>query len=220
MSDTFLVHKAGVFVVLLLSLTVHEWAHAISARMLGDDTAERMGRLTLNPVSHIDPLGTLIAPLFMNFGWAKPVPINPSRFSRKISMAWGNVIATSAGPVSNLVLALLCTLAIRFSLMFAPEVFLSEGALRFLLGTGLQINVLLAVFNLLPVPPLDGGRIVDALMPYKWRPAWETYAQYSPAVLLAIIILPHVPGFAILGAPLYWAIGTVQTPLLMLAGVR
>src|SRR5689334_23219884 len=94
---------------LILSLTVHEWAHAYSAFRLGDDTASRQGRLTLNPIPHIDPIGTILCPLLgIPFGWAKPVPVNPLRFNRGVSMRTGMMITAAAGPLSNLVLAVLC----------------------------------------------------------------------------------------------------------------
>src|SRR5512134_1879423 len=101
---------------LLLSLSFHEWAHAWSAHKLGDDTAERMGRLTLNPLAHIDPLGTILLPLLgVPFGWAKPVPVNPARFRRGVHMGRGMMITSAAGPLSNLLLATVC--AVLFGLL-------------------------------------------------------------------------------------------------------
>src|SRR5580700_1620810 len=97
---------------LILSLTVHEWAHAYSAFRLGDDTAARMGRMTFNPIPHIDPFGTILCPLLgIPFGWAKPVPVNPTRFRRDVSMRTGMMITAAAGPISNLLLAVLCSVA-------------------------------------------------------------------------------------------------------------
>src|SRR5579872_3573193 len=105
-----LLHGLMTLVPLVLSLTVHEWAHAYSAFRLGDDTAARMGRMTLNPIPHIDPIGTILLPMLgIPFGWAKPVPITPTRFRRDISMRAGIMITAAAGPLSNLVLAVLCT---------------------------------------------------------------------------------------------------------------
>ena len=108
-------------IVLLLSLSVHEWAHAISAFRLGDDTAYRQGRLTLNPLAHIDPVGTLLLPLLgVPFGWARPVPVNPARFRRDVHMRTGMMLTAAAGPASNLVLALVSAVAIGLTIRLAP----------------------------------------------------------------------------------------------------
>src|SRR5580698_8792478 len=110
LSGVSLLQGIKYLIPLILSLTVHEWAHAYSAFRLGDDTAARQGRLTLNPIPHIDPFGTILCPLLgIPFGWAKPVPVNPVRFNREISMRAGMMITAAAGPLSNLVLAVLCS---------------------------------------------------------------------------------------------------------------
>jgi Zn-dependent protease len=184
---------------LVLSLTVHEWAHAFAASRLGDDTAARMGRLTLNPIAHIDPLGTLILPLLrIPFGWAKPVPVNPVRFTRKVSMSTGMIIVAVAGPASNAILALLC--AVAFGLM-ARFGWYHDAAAHFLL-IGLQLNIALAVFNMLPIPPLDGSRVADGLMPLRYRPMWESFAQYGPLVLLMLIVMPRFVHVSVLAWPM------------------
>ena len=110
-----------ILIPLLLSLTVHEWAHAWSAYRLGDDTASMQGRLTLNPIAHIDPVGTLVLPLLgIPFGWAKPVPVNPTRFRRGVNMSTGMIITAAAGPLSNVVLALLSAVAFGLIARFSP----------------------------------------------------------------------------------------------------
>jgi len=191
---------------LVLSLTVHEWAHAYSAFRLGDDTAARMGRLTLNPIPHIDPIGTLLLPLLgVPFGWAKPVPVNPSNFDRKISMRTGDVIVSIAGPFSNLVLAVICVIALALLYRFAPETMFEHRAVGMLLERGFVINVILALFNMLPVPPLDGGHVANGLMPYRFRPQWERFAAVGPAVLMAIVFLPQLLNFSLFSWPLYVA---------------
>jgi Zn-dependent protease len=185
---------------LVLSLTVHEWAHAYAASRLGDDTAKRMGRLTLNPIVHIDPLGTLILPLLhVPFGWARPVPVNPVRFTRKISMSAGMMITAVAGPASNAVLALFC--AVAFGLMSRFGLY-RDAAAHFLL-IGMQMNIALAVFNMLPIPPLDGSRIAEGLMPVRYRPLWDSYAQYGPLLLMMVIfVLPRFMHVSVLAWPM------------------
>jgi Zn-dependent protease len=196
---------------LLLSLGVHEWAHAWSAWKLGDDTATRLGRKTMDPLAHIDLVGTLILPILgVPFGWAKPVPVNPLRFRPDVRMGTGVLLTAAAGPASNLVLAGLCTgslaLASRLSL---PDVAVSAGSLGFL-ELMVRLNLVLAFFNLLPIPPLDGGRIVDALVPRPWRPAWDAFARVGPVAIIAIAILPTWLGFSVVSWPLAWAEALIE----------
>lgn len=188
---------------LILSLSVHEWAHAWSAFKLGDDTAERMGRLTLNPLSHIDPIGTILLPLLgVPFGWAKPVPVNPTRFRRSVNMTTGMMVTAAAGPLANVALAIGCTLILGLSIRFAAGLLLSQPAIELLLETSITLNLVLAIFNLLPIPPLDGSRVADGLMPRKFRPAWESFARQGPIVLLLVIFAPSFLGFSIIDWPL------------------
>jgi Zn-dependent protease len=171
---------------LVLSLTVHEWAHAWSAWKLGDDTAARLGRLSLNPLVHLDPIGTIIGPLFgVPFGWARPVPIQPSRFRRGVSQSGGMALTAAAGPISNLVLAVATTI---FSAIFFWYVPGQSPALVALLDRMAAVNVTLFLFNLLPVPPLDGSRIVDHFIPYRHRPTWERVVAFSPILFVAVIL--------------------------------
>jgi Zn-dependent protease len=177
-------------IVLLLSLTFHEFFHAWSAWRLGDDTAARMGRLTLNPIPHIDLWGTIILPLLnAPIGWAKPVPVNPARFDRRFKMTTGDIIVSSAGPLSNLLLGLVCAVIAGILFRFAPEAVGPGSAANALLSRFMLVNAGLAVFNLLPIPPLDGSHVADALMPYRWRPAWETFTRFSPFLLLGLVFL-------------------------------
>ena len=183
-----LAQRVMILIPLLLSLTVHEWAHAWSAYRLGDDTASRQGRLTLNPIAHIDLVGTLVLPLLgIPFGWAKPVPVNPTRFRRGLSMSTGMIITAAAGPLSNVVLAFLAAVAFGLLGRFSPETLTHTTGLASLLITLIVINVSLAIFNLIPIPPLDGSRIVDGLIPYGWRPQWESIVRLSPVLLIAVI---------------------------------
>jgi Zn-dependent protease len=195
--------------VLLLSLTVHEFAHAWAARRLGDDTAERMGRLTLNPLAHADLIGTFILPLLnVPFGWAKPVPVNPARFRQGVNMARGMMITSLAGPISNLLLGIVSAVLLGIVARISPD--LGAGgdgrgaphiAAAFLLSM-IQMNVVLAVFNLLPIPPLDGSRIVDAFLPTRFRPAWETFSRFSMFLLLGLVFF----GWRIIAVPVNAAI--------------
>ena len=178
-----------ILIPLVLSLSVHEYAHAWSAARLGDDTASRAGRLTLNPLAHIDPIGTVLLPLLgIPFGWARPVPIDPTRFRRSIRMSTGTMITASAGPLSNVLLAVLCTVGYGLAIRFAPEAAMPGSGTRELLLIMIQLNVALAVFNMIPIPPLDGSRVLEGLVPLRLRPAWETFARFAPFLLLFVFI--------------------------------
>ena len=154
------------YVVLLFSLSVHESAHAWMAWKLGDDTAMRLGRVSLNPIVHIDPIGTLLFPLIQIFtnvpllGWAKPTPYNPANFRRDVNLRKGHMLVAAAGPVSNFLLAFVFTgllvLLVRGGLVKTTDSFLLTLAVL-----GIQLNVLLALFNLIPIPPLDGSKVAS-----------------------------------------------------------
>ncbi len=188
--DDWLLQRIALFVPLLLSLTVHEWAHAWSAWMLGDDTAKLQGRLSVDPLVHMDPIGTLVIPLLAGgFGWAKPVPIEPLRFRKGVNMSWGFMVCAAAGPISNVCLAAVCVgLIVLFGSTHLLPPRLEEAIL-----TGLEmfvfVNVLLAAFNMLPIPPLDGSRIADHFMPKVLRPSWERVQQAGPVLLVAVVLL-------------------------------
>jgi Zn-dependent protease len=174
---------------MLLSLTVHEWAHAWSAHRLGDDTAKMQGRLTLNPIAHIDPIGTLILPLLLiPFGWAKPVPVNPTRFRRGVNMSRGMMITAAAGPISNLVLAVLSAVGLGLVRRFGGASAADGIGLSGLLFMMIVINVSLAIFNLLPIPPLDGSRVVEGLLPHGWRPQWQSIVRLGPLLLVLVVV--------------------------------
>jgi Zn-dependent protease len=199
---------------LVLSLSVHEWAHAWSAWRLGDDTAERMGRLTLNPIAHIDPIGTLLLPLLgIPFGWARPVPVNPARFRKSVSTSFGMALTAAAGPLSNLILAVLAMVALGVLYWYVPS-FSPRGALSDLLGIMVALNVNLALFNLIPIPPLDGSRILEHFVPYGLRPVWEKVVLLSPFLLILVIFFarPLIGGPSAFVNGLLWKLFVVLRP--------
>ena len=184
--------------VILLALTVHEYAHGYVAYRLGDPTAKQAGRLTLNPLSHLDPIGTIML-FLVHFGWAKPVPVDPRYFTNpKRDMLW----VALAGPAANMVLAFISGLVIRFA-NSNPGVFMS-GALGpsfiSMIVLSLQINLALAVFNLLPVPPLDGSKIMYGLLPPQYDHLAYNLERYGPMVLLGLVMMGMLTGYSILWA--------------------
>jgi Zn-dependent protease len=194
--------KLLLLVPLILSLSVHEWAHAWSALKLGDDTAAKAGRLTLDPTAHLDLVGTVLLPLLgIPFGWAKPVPVDPSRFRPDVHPRTGMMITAVAGPLSNLLLALVLLVVIAVAVVALPH---GVVPLR-LLETALALNVGLALFNLLPIPPLDGSRVVAGLLPEAAMPAWRAFAGLAPLLLIAVIVLPRQLDVGLFDAPLRWA---------------
>ncbi len=181
-SQDFIYWIAVAIPSILIASTVHEYAHAYSAFKLGDPTAKAEGRLTLNPLKHIDPIGALSMIIF-RFGWSKPVPINEYNFEkREIYTA----LTALAGPVSNLILASLTGL-LNYILDLDPD-----SLIVFLLYIFTTINIALAIFNLIPIPPLDGHKVVRALLPKKLRYYWEQLEKYS-LVLILLVILPFSP---------------------------
>ncbi len=215
MDKAQLLERVMLLIPLILSLTVHEFFHAWTAWRLGDDTAARMGRLTLNPIPHIDPIGTLLLPLAgIPFGWAKPVPIDIRKIRRDVSMTTGNILISAAGPLSNLGLALVFSVAYGLLIRFAPGTLESSGGAYQFLVTLIIVNVGLAIFNLLPIPPLDGSHVAEALIPYRWRGAWETFARLSPFLLLGFFFF----GRGLLIGPRNFVLGLLQGLITAIAG--
>ncbi|HHO51244.1 MAG TPA: site-2 protease family protein [Deltaproteobacteria bacterium] len=193
---------------LILSLSVHEWAHAWTALQLGDDTAQRQGRLTLDPLAHIDPVGTVLLPLIgVPFGWARPVPVEPTRFDTGVSMRAGMLLTALAGPLSNGVLAI-GALGLSLGLEASVPALVAPGSAgRGLLDAMVLINVLLGLFNLLPIPPLDGSRIVDGLLPERLRAGWGAAAPLLTALLFALLALSVAAGLGPVWGPVAAALG-------------
>lgn len=184
--------------VLVCSVAFHEFGHAFMADRLGDDTPRRQGRVTLNPVAHADPIGTLLLPLIGGiyaasgggvggFGWGKPVQWQPSRINRKWRMSTAQILVAIAGPSMNVLLAVVLAgihtiLVSTGTIPIASQV---SQLFYFAVGT----NFILFFFNLVPAPPLDGGHVAEGLVPYKHRSKWESYARFGPFVILAIVMI-------------------------------
>ncbi len=186
---------------ILLALTFHEYAHAYMAYRYGDDTARQSGRLTLNPLRHLDPLGTIMI-FIVHFGWAKPVPVNPSRLKNpKKDMLW----ISAAGPLANMVLALASGLLIRVLLTIGvtPDRHTAIGLLFLMVIMSLQINLALAIFNILPIAPLDGSKILFALLPVRYEKLIYFLERYGPFILIGLIIFSQATGVSVLGG-LIW----------------
>jgi Zn-dependent protease len=199
-SEDFVARVIVVAIMLLVGFPVHEFAHALAAYRLGDSTAKLFGRLTLNPVAHFDPLGgILLAVSFIGsgfgFGWAKPTPVNPANLA---GGRRGEAMVAAAGPLSNLVLAAAAALPLRFILSTAELSVQIPGLVILVLYLFVYINLVLMIFNLLPIPPLDGSKVLFAFLPprlaWQWRPILE---QYGFILLLLLFFLP--PGNSIGG---------------------
>ena len=188
---------------ILIALTFHEYAHAYAAHRRGDDTAKQLGRLSLNPLRHLDPLGTLMI-FLVHFGWAKPVPVNPLHLNNpRRDMLW----IAAAGPLSNMVLALISGLLIRtlFTIEGTPDVHsgTAMGLVIFMLIMSLKINLALAIFNILPIAPLDGSKILSGILPSGFAPIMRVLEHYGPFILIGLIIIGRTTDVSILGG-LIW----------------
>ncbi|HBI94496.1 MAG TPA: site-2 protease family protein [Terrisporobacter glycolicus] len=154
-----------------IAISIHEFGHAYSAHLLGDDTAKYDGRMTLNPAKHVDPLG-LIMLIVCHFGWAKPVPVNPNNFK---NYRVGNIIVSLSGALGNLIGAIVCALIVKYSDMYA---------IQLIFDNAMWINIGFGAFNLLPIPPLDGWGVISSLLPYKYNEFIYKYENIGYVVLL------------------------------------
>jgi Zn-dependent protease len=177
-------------IAIVLGITVHEFMHAYAAHRLGDDTARLLGRLSLNPLAHLDPFGMLLLVL-AGFGYGKPVPFNESR----LRSAVGVTLVALAGPLANLGLAALCAIPLRLG----SATVLGEAYVTVLFFI-VQMNCILAIFNLIPIPPLDGANVVYGLLSPRQQYSWRTFQQYGPFLLLFILMLaPRVLSALVFG---------------------
>jgi Zn-dependent protease len=172
--------------ILVMSVVIHEVSHGVAAYIQGDKTAAYAGRLTLNPIPHLDPVGSILVPIVLVlisspvlFGWAKPVPYNPYNLKNQ---KWGPAMVGAAGPIANLSIALIFGLIIRFAPGLVPPAFVNVAFII------VAINVILAVFNFLPIPPLDGSKVLFALLPYKYMRVQMALEQYGFIILIAFIL--------------------------------
>jgi len=196
------------FIVFLFSLSVHESAHAWTSDRFGDDTGKVLGRISLNPLVHIDPVGTIIFPLMglmggFGFGWAKPVPVNPMNWREKDK---ANFWVSAAGPISNVIIAVIVFLVLKgllfFNVISVAQLFGQGGGIWEPIGSmlmlALQLNVVLALFNLLPIPPLDGSHMLESMLP---RAAQEGFAELRPYGFILLIAAMAMGGFAFVLTP-------------------
>ena len=188
-------------ITLAVAFTVHELAHAWVAVYLGDETPRRAGRLTLNPIAHLDPAGTLFF-LLSGFGWAKPVPVNPYALRRRDGMLWVSL----AGPLSNLGLALLSGALYRLPLWPA---LVRQGLVEFV-----WLNLILLFFNLIPLPPLDGATVLAELAPRFWHEYLAPLQPYAPAIFLIVVFVLPMVGLDVLRWLVGWPAWQIARPLL------
>lgn len=175
-------------VILVVAFTVHEFAHAWSANELGDDTPRLNGRLTLNPLAHLDVVGSLLL-LLTGFGWAKPVPINPYALTRRTSA--GVMLVSAAGPFSNLVLAILAAIPLRIGAIPAEY---SQFLLQFIF-----INLVLLFFNMIPIFPLDGEKVLAYLLPPPGQQVMARIRPYGPMILMGMIVIGSLGAIDLIG---------------------
>lgn len=203
-------------IILVIAFTIHEFAHAWAADSFGDSTPRINGRLTLNPLAHLDPIGSLML-LFAGFGWARPVPVNPYtlRQHSRSAMMW----VALAGPLSNFILAVLAAIPFQLNWLNLNDLFASPrsailpSTIEFV-GTFIFINLVLGIFNLLPLPPLDGDKVAAYFLPDNWNQAMDKIRPYGPMILIVLVLVGPSLGLDILGWLIYKPVNYLFTLLL------
>lgn len=207
-------------IAFVAAVSVHEFGHALVADKLGDRLPRMQGRLTLSPLSHIDPLGTIVLPLagalmagVPLIAWGKPVMTSPNNYTRKLSRRTGSMLVALAGPMMNLLMAILGSVAFIVAAKVGASAGVLAGILRFVLG----LNIMLMFFNLLPLGPLDGATVLAGLLPRSMDPFVEWNQRYGTLILLILLIAPtlKLPGLGVIMAPAMriadaWAVGLVR----------
>ena len=186
----------------LIAITFHEFAHAWAADKLGDDTPRNEGRLSLNPLAHLDPVGSIML-LFAGFGWGKPVMVNPRNYNRDISMDKADALVSIAGPAMNFIIAIILTLIYCAIYKFAGVAVLTSkilGIIMIMLMYAISINIGLGVFNLIPLPPLDGSKVIKPILPYNAKIWFENHEQIFYIIFVALWIVG--------------VLGTIITPII------
>lgn len=186
----------------LIAITFHEFAHAWAADKLGDDTPRNEGRLSLNPLAHLDPVGSIML-LFAGFGWGKPVMVNPRNYNREMSMEKADALVSIAGPAMNFIIAIILTLIYCAILKFTGVIVLTSkilGIIMTMLIYAISINIGLGVFNLIPLPPLDGSKVIKPILPYNAKVWFEDHEQIFYIVFVALWIVG--------------VLGTIITPII------
>ena len=191
--------------ILLITITFHEFSHSYIANKLGDRTSKNLGRLTLNPQKHLDPMGTIML-FFVGFGWGKPVPVNPINLSPNPKTGLG--LVSLSGPLSNILIAFISTIPIRLGIVDISSVNLNYITGTFsagqVFGLTIYLNLLLATFNLLPIAPLDGFKIAIGILPKKIAYEFSKLEKYGPLILLSLVFIQFVsPKFSILPMIIY-----------------
>ncbi len=186
----------------LIAITFHEFAHAWAADKLGDDTPRNEGRLSLNPLAHLDPVGSIML-LFAGFGWGKPVMVNPKNYNRDMSMDKADALVSIAGPAMNFIIAIILTLIYCAIYKFAGVAVLTSkilGIIMIMLMYAISINIGLGVFNLIPLPPLDGSKVIKPILPYNAKIWFEDHEQIFYVIFVALWIVG--------------VLGTIITPII------
>jgi Zn-dependent protease len=190
------------FPVILIALTFHEYAHGWVAWKLGDSTARNEGRLTLNPISHLDLFGTLML-LAGPFGWAKPVPVNSYYFKNPKRDI---LLVSLAGPVSNIILAFIFGYTFRFIAMYNPGLISQVDYLSLFMQLAIGINIGIAFFNMIPIPPLDGSKILLGLLPNRWIPGYIEKSRHLPMIFMVLLLVEwglKIPAFSTIINPVF-----------------